>query len=78
MPKQHHNRRASEWGALADFLLGSKLNWLLLLVLVIVLAVLTLALVSGDGESNWLEGVELLALYLVLAIIFYFVPGAGV
>ncbi len=44
----------------------------------IVLAVLTLALVSGDGESNWLEGVELLALYLVLAIIFYFVPGAGV
>jgi Ca2+:H+ antiporter len=30
--------------------------------------------VTGDGESNWLEGVQLLAVYLILAIVFYFLP----
>jgi Ca2+:H+ antiporter len=43
-----------------------------------VLAVLAAAgvvnLVSQDGESNWLEGALLLAVYLVLAIAFYFLP----
>ena len=31
--------------------------------------------VAGDGESNWLEGVQLLALYVILGILFYFLPG---
>jgi Ca2+:H+ antiporter len=30
-------------------------------------------LISVDGESNWLEGAQLLALYLMLGISFYFV-----
>jgi Ca2+:H+ antiporter len=30
--------------------------------------------ISADGESNWLEGVQLLALYLILALLFYFLP----
>ena len=34
------------------------------------------AYVSLDGETNWLEGVQLLALYLIAAIAFYFLPGA--
>jgi len=34
------------------------------------------ALVSQDGESNWLEGVELLAVYLILALAFFLVPAA--
>ena len=29
---------------------------------------------SVDGESNWLEGAELVALYVMLGIAFYFVP----
>jgi Ca2+:H+ antiporter len=33
------------------------------------------AYVSLDGETNWLEGVQLLALYLIAAISFYFLPG---
>ena len=33
------------------------------------------AYVSLDGETNWLEGVQLLALYLIAAIAFYFLPG---
>jgi Ca2+:H+ antiporter len=31
-------------------------------------------LVSGDGESNWLEGAMLVAVYLVLGLAFYFLP----
>ena len=33
------------------------------------------AYVSLDGETNWLEGVQLLALYLIAAICFFFLPG---
>ncbi len=36
-------------------------------------SVLILAIVSLDGESNWFEGVQLVAVYLVLAIVFFFV-----
>ncbi|MFN0164959.1 MAG: calcium/proton exchanger [Bryobacteraceae bacterium] len=32
--------------------------------------------VAADGESNWLEGVQLLALYVVLGLMFYFLPAA--
>lgn len=31
-------------------------------------------LISRDGESNWLEGAELMALYAILGIAFFFVP----
>ena len=30
-------------------------------------------LISVDGESNWLEGAQLIALYQMLGISFYFV-----
>ena len=30
--------------------------------------------ISGDGESNWLEGVQLLSVYIVLGILFFFLP----
>src|SRR4051794_29306988 len=39
----------------------------------ILLSVLVAAHVSGDGESTWFEGVQLLALYVVVGIVFYFV-----
>jgi Ca2+:H+ antiporter len=35
-------------------------------------AALIAVLISVDGESNWLEGAQLLALYLVLGISFFF------
>ncbi|MBX7137748.1 MAG: calcium/proton exchanger [Oligoflexia bacterium] len=40
----------------------------------IALAVWIAEQTSGDGESNWFEGVQLLSVYLVLGIIFYFLP----
>jgi Ca2+:H+ antiporter len=33
-----------------------------------------LALVSQDGESHWMEGVMLLAVYLIFALAFYHFP----
>lgn len=36
--------------------------------------VLIAALVSADGESNWLEGSALLAVYLILGLAFFFLP----
>lgn len=39
------------------------------------LAVLSVAMVSLDGESNWFEGIQLVAVYIVLGLAFYFVPG---
>jgi len=39
------------------------------LVLFVFLAMLITFQVTGDGESNWLEGVQLLAVYLILAVV---------
>jgi Ca2+:H+ antiporter len=37
-------------------------------------ATLIAVLISVDGKSNWLEGAELVALYAILALAFYYVP----
>jgi Ca2+:H+ antiporter len=31
--------------------------------------------IAGDGDSNWFEGVQLLAVYFMMAVMFYFLPG---
>jgi len=41
----------------------------------VVLAVGAMTLVAQDGESHWMEGVMLLAVYLILGMAFYFLPG---
>jgi len=43
-------------------------------VLAVFVAVLITGQIATDGESNWLEGVQLLAVYLILALAFYFLP----
>ena len=40
----------------------------------IALSVIATALVVVDGESNWVEGLQLLSVYTILALAFYFVP----
>ncbi len=47
-------------------------------IVAIVLAVWIAGQITGDGESNWLEGVQLLSVYLILAILFYFLPETAV
>jgi Ca2+:H+ antiporter len=43
----------------------------------IALSVLATCIVVVDGESNWVEGLQLLSVYLILALAFYFVPAVG-
>ena len=43
-------------------------------VAALVVAVGITAQIAGDGESNWLEGAQLLAVYVILGILFFFLP----
>jgi Ca2+:H+ antiporter len=36
--------------------------------------VIIASLISLDGESNWLEGAQLLIVYLIVAVAFFFLP----
>ncbi len=60
------------------FILGgnSQLNLVFSLfeLIAIVLAVAIVNVVANDGESNWLEGVQLLAAYIIIAIAFFLHP----
>jgi len=38
------------------------------------ISVFTVSFIAHDGETNWLEGVQLLAVYAILALGFYFLP----
>jgi Ca2+:H+ antiporter len=39
------------------------------------LSIFAVALVSMDGESNWFEGLQLLGVYVLIALAFYVIPG---
>ena len=43
-------------------------------IVAIALSVMATVIVVIDGESNWVEGLQLMAVYLILALAFYFVP----
>jgi Ca2+:H+ antiporter len=47
------------------------------LVVTVLLSVIVLGQVAGDGRSDWLKGVQLLAVYLILGLAFFFVPAPG-
>ncbi|HEY1582105.1 MAG TPA: calcium/proton exchanger [Chthoniobacterales bacterium] len=40
----------------------------------IVFSIWIVGQISGDGESNWLEGVQLLSVWIVIAVLFFFLP----
>ena len=40
------------------------------------LAMLIGAMVCNDGESNWFKGVQLITVYVIIALMFYFMPDA--
>jgi Ca2+:H+ antiporter len=46
------------------------------LVLTILLSVIITGQIAGDGRSDWLKGVQLLTVYVVLGITFFFLPTA--
>ena len=43
-------------------------------VVAIGMSVLVIAQISQDGETNWMEGVQLLAVYCILGMAFFFLP----
>jgi Ca2+:H+ antiporter len=45
-------------------------------VFAVAAAVMFVVQISGDGESNWLEGALLLAVYAILGVLFFFLPAA--
>jgi Ca2+:H+ antiporter len=44
-------------------------------IVTLFLAVLIGAMVSSDGRANWYKGVQLITVYLIMALMFYFMPG---
>ena len=60
----------------ASYLFGPPMNLLFtpLEVITIGVSVAIVALIAQDGESNWMEGVLLLAVYAILGITFFFLP----
>ncbi len=62
----------------ASYLVGQPMNLEFSLpeVAAVVLSVWIVAGISGDGECNWLEGVQLLSVYLIIAVLFFFLPEA--
>ena len=40
----------------------------------LVIGVLLATVVCGDGRSNWYKGVQLVTVYLIIALMFYFIP----
>lgn len=46
-------------------------------VVAVVLAVVIVGEIASDGESNWMEGAMLLAVYIILGMCFYVLPEAA-
>lgn len=44
------------------------------LIIAMFLAVLLATIVAGDGRSNWYKGVQLVMVYALIAMLFFFMP----
>jgi Ca2+:H+ antiporter len=60
----------------ASYLFGTPLDLIFtpFEVAAVTISVLSVGLVAMDGESNWMEGVMLVGVYVMLAIAFFFLP----
>ena len=59
-----------------SYFLGRPMNFEFSLpeIFAVVASVYIIFQISGDGETNWIEGVQLLSVYLILAILFFYLP----
>jgi len=60
----------------ASYLFGTPLDLIFtpFEVAAVTISVLSVGFVAMDGESNWMEGIMLVGVYLMLAIAFFFLP----
>ena len=47
-------------------------------LIALIAASIVAAFIALDGESNWLEGAMLLAVYIIIALAFFYLPAVGV
>jgi len=59
-----------------SYLLGRPMNLEFTIpeIVAVVASVFIVEQISSDGESNWMEGAQLLSVYAILGILFYFLP----
>src|SRR5207253_566859 len=64
---------------LYSWIIGHPMSLVLhpLEIAAVTVSVLATSMVVVDGESNWVEGLQLLAVYLILALAFYLMPADG-
>jgi Ca2+:H+ antiporter len=62
---------------LVSLLFPTRLNLVFQPIELAILAIATILfpLISLDGESTWLEGIQLIAVYVMACVVFFFVPG---
>jgi Ca2+:H+ antiporter len=60
---------------IAGHLMGQPLGleFTLLEVAGVMLSVMAVAQLASDGRTNWFEGVQLLAIYAILAVAFFYI-----
>jgi len=60
----------------ASYLFGRPMNLEFTIpeIVAVLVSVVIVSQISGDGESNWLEGLLLLSLYAILGILFFYLP----
>lgn len=65
---------------LASYAFGTPMNLEFSLpeIASIIFSIWIVGKISGDGESNWFEGVQLLVLYVIIGLLFYFLPAPTV
>ena len=44
-------------------------------VMAVAVSVLIIGSIAQDGETHWMEGVQLIAVYAILGVAFFFLPG---
>ena len=44
------------------------------LVITVLLSVMITGQIAGDGRSDWLKGVQLMAVYVIIGLAFFFAP----
>ncbi len=63
---------------LSYFFAPMELEFTLPEIFAVTASIYILFQIVGDGETNWIEGIQLLSLYLILGVLFFYLPAPHV